>query len=216
VAARPAHIVKCRRIVADTSFDPRSSPVDVDRGMPDEHEHLDPVRWRVHARASMIGASLLTIVSGCATGQDKPLPVEDGNYYQDEAIRWVKQRFGEDTFSGEGGQSIRGSDVPGDVPKRNNPSWTPCLYSRDDFMSSRLRCRDVLGTGMEGRRTWPGRDLAAALVRRARMRMETGRPVVEACRVVWTRAWSRACSWARSTAWGLSPWEPCSSRGTYS
>jgi hypothetical protein len=48
-------------------------------------------------RISMIVASLVTIVSGCATGHDKPLAVEGGNYCQDEAIQWVKDRFGEDT-----------------------------------------------------------------------------------------------------------------------
>ena len=70
--------------------------------MPDEHEHLGSVPLESPSpmralRASTIVASLVPIVSGCATGQDKPLPVEAGNYCQDEAIRFVKERVGEDT-----------------------------------------------------------------------------------------------------------------------
>jgi hypothetical protein len=52
------------------------------------------MRWlRVVAIAAVIMAS----ASGLAIGQDKPLPAERNNYCLDEAIRWVKHRYGDDT-----------------------------------------------------------------------------------------------------------------------
>jgi hypothetical protein len=48
----------------------------------------------------VVGLVLVVIVAvGCATMQQSgsPLPAERDNYCQDEAIRWVKRRLGEDT-----------------------------------------------------------------------------------------------------------------------
>jgi hypothetical protein len=46
-------------------------------------------------RMLAIAAILMAAVSDPAIGQDQPLPAEKNNYCLDEAIRWVKQRFGE-------------------------------------------------------------------------------------------------------------------------
>ena len=49
-------------------------------------------------RVSAVVALVVATISGCATReQAKPMPAERNNYCLDEAIGWVKRRFGDDT-----------------------------------------------------------------------------------------------------------------------
>ena len=47
----------------------------------------------------IVAVAVVIMVAGSvlAIGQDKPMPAERNNYCLDEAIRWVRQRFGDDT-----------------------------------------------------------------------------------------------------------------------
>jgi hypothetical protein len=46
---------------------------------------------------ALLAVGLLLAAPATAPAVQKPLPAEKNDYCQDEAIRWVKSRFGEDT-----------------------------------------------------------------------------------------------------------------------
>jgi hypothetical protein len=46
---------------------------------------------------AVLALGLVLMAPTTAPAMPKPLPVEKGDYCQDEAIRWVKSRFGDDT-----------------------------------------------------------------------------------------------------------------------
>jgi hypothetical protein len=88
---------------------------------------------------AFLALGLLLVAPATASALPKPMPAEKNDYCQDEAIRWVKSRFGEDT-------KILGSRIDKSAlsaPPRTSSVSTDTTFATNSRASSAGACTDV-------------------------------------------------------------------------